>query len=86
MHGAVRPRIGNAFSLLLPQVRTAMTSFHPQELPGHLAGCRCILAMDQAGWRLSRNLDVPGGVKLVHTPAHTPEPDPVERLRHVLKR
>jgi transposase len=63
-----------------------MMGFYLQELSGHLAGCRCILAMDQAGWRLSRNLDVPKGIKIVHIPAHTPELNPVERLWHVLKR
>ena len=39
-----------------------------------------ILALDQAGWHVSQDLEVPDGIELMFLPPYSPEIQPVERL------
>lgn len=41
---------------------------------------RIVLAMDQAGWHTSKQLEVPEGIHLEFMPSHSPELQPAERL------
>jgi hypothetical protein len=41
---------------------------------------RIILTLDQAGWHLSHQLEVPEGIHLVPLPPYSPELQPAERL------
>lgn len=36
--------------------------------------------MDQAGWHLAKNLNVPANITLHHLPAYSPELNAIERL------
>jgi len=86
MFSAVCPQDGDDFSLFLSHVSTDMMSFYLEAFMEHRDGRPCILALDQAGWHRSLDLEIPKGIKFVFIPAHTPELNPVERLWHVLKR
>lgn len=39
-----------------------------------------ILVLDQAGWHLAKNLNVPANITLHHLPAYSPELNAIERL------
>jgi hypothetical protein len=39
-----------------------------------------VLILDQAGWHGSRRLTVPGNITPLPLPAHSPEPNPLERV------
>lgn len=39
-----------------------------------------ILAIERAGWHISKELSVPEGIHLVFMPSHSPELQPAERL------
>jgi hypothetical protein len=41
---------------------------------------RVLLAIDQAGWHISKELKVPEGLDLILLPSHSPELQPAERL------
>jgi transposase len=41
---------------------------------------RVLLALDQAGWHTSDQLQVPEGIHLMFIPSHSPELQPAERL------
>lgn len=41
---------------------------------------RAVLAADQAGWHLAKELELPEGVHLAHLPPYAPELQPAERL------
>ena len=41
---------------------------------------RAIIVVDQAGWHISKNLQLPSGIHLSLLPSHSPELQPSERL------
>ena len=41
---------------------------------------RIVLPLDQAGWHVSKDLEVPEGIHLVLMPPYSPELQPAERL------
>ena len=41
---------------------------------------RILLVLDQAGWHISHQLELPEGLDLFFLPAHSPELQPAERL------
>ena len=41
---------------------------------------RILLAVDQAGWHTSDDLQIPQGLDLIFLPSHSPELQPAERL------
>ncbi len=44
------------------------------------AGKHVIVVLDQAGWHVSGDLDIPEGVALMFLPPYSPEIQPAERL------
>ena len=44
------------------------------------ANKRVLLALEQAGWHISKDLKVPEGLELILLPSHSPELQPAERL------
>ena len=41
---------------------------------------RVLLVLDQAGWHISEDLELPEGLDLYFLPPHSPELQPAERL------
>jgi len=83
VYGFVRPRTGQSWWCLLPRVTTeafalALAAFARDE--GIDAEHRALLVIDQAGWHVSPELELPAGVHLAFLPAYSPELQPAERL------
>jgi transposase len=83
VYGFVRPATGQSWWCLLPRVTTdifalALATFAHDE--GINATQRAVLVIDQAGWHISDDLEVPEGIDLVFLPAYSPELQPAERL------
>ena len=85
-YSAVSPVTGEAFSLFLPWVNTVMMNLYLKYLSQFLGDRSCIIVMDQAGWHVSVDLELPSNIEVVHLPPYSPELNPVERLWQWLKR
>ena len=44
-----------------------------------------VLVLDQAGWHIAKDLQVPSNITLFHLPPYSPELNPIENLWHYLK-
>lgn len=45
-----------------------------------------VLVLDQAGWHIAKDLQVPSNITLLHLPPYSPELNPIERLWAYMKR
>jgi hypothetical protein len=72
LYGFVEPKTGNTYGWLLPDVRTDL---FPEVLKDFGMGesKRIVLPLDQAGWHVSRDLEVPEGIHWVLMPPYSPE-------------
>lgn len=83
---AVNPLTGESSALLAPSVNTGYMNHHLRFLSEHArADGHVLLVLDQAGWHLSKDLQVPANITLLHLPPYSPELNPVERLWAYLK-
>lgn len=54
---------------------------HLQEISLHVApGAHAVLLLDQAGWHLSPDLDVPENITIMALPSRAPELNPTENI------
>ena len=77
------PQTGETYWWILPYVNTKLFSRVLKDFAQHFrAGKnkRIILPLDQAGWHLSHQLEVPEGIHMVPLPPYSPELQPAERL------
>jgi transposase len=83
VYAFVRPRTGESWWCLLPTVAADAFSLALAEFArdqGIGPARRAVLAVDQAGWHLARDLTLPEGVHLAFLPPYSPELQPAERL------
>ena len=83
LYAFVQPQTGETYWWLLPYVNTQLFSKVLQDFAAHFEvgkDKRVILPLDQAGWHLSDQLQVPEGIHLLPLPAYSPELQPAERL------
>lgn len=83
LYGFVQPQTGNTYWWILPFVNTAIFSQVLKDFAEHFgvgASKRIVLPLDQAGWHVSPELEVPDGIHLVFMPPYSPELQPAERL------
>ena len=78
---AVNPLTGDSSALLAPLANTEYMNHHLRFI-SEQAGpeVQVILVLDRAGWHLSKALQVPENITLLHLPPYSPELNPVERL------
>ncbi|MGH8336647.1 MAG: IS630 family transposase [Rhodoferax sp.] len=82
---AVSPHDGVMDSLVLPWVNAQTMSLflstvaqrHPDEF--------IVMVMDQAGWHIASELEVPGNMRLVLLPPYSPEINPTEHIWETLR-
>jgi transposase len=81
LFGAVNPLTGDSSALLAPLANTEYMNHHLRFI-SEQAGpeVQVILVLDRAGWHLSKALQVPENITLLHLPPYSPELNPVERL------
>lgn len=81
LFGAVNPVTGDSSALLAPTVNTAYMNHHLRFISERVGpDVQVVLVLDQAGWHLSKDLQVPENITLLHLPPYSPELNPVERL------
>ena len=86
LFGAVNPVTGDFSALLAPTVNTAYMNHHLRFISVCVGPkVQVVLVLDQAGWHLSKDLQVPQNITLRHLPPYSPELNPVERLWAFLK-
>lgn len=79
--GAICPARGVGAGLVLPRCDSAAMNLHLQEIAARVAGdAHAIVLLDQAGWHLSKALEVPDTITLLPLPPKSPELNPVENV------
>lgn len=77
---AVRPALGRMTSLVAPYADTAMMNLFLAHLSRDFDQHFVLMLLDQAGWQVSKSLEVPDNVRLIPLPPHSPELNPVEHI------
>lgn len=86
LFGAVNPVTGDSSALLAPTVNTAYMDHHLRFISKQVGpDVQVVLVLDQAGWHLSKDLQMPENITLLYLPPCSPELNPVERLWAYLK-
>jgi transposase len=89
LYAAVEPATGESTALLAPHVNTATMSVFLRMLSEDVARTGrddvAVVIMDQAGWHVSKHLEVPENIWIVLLPPYSPELNPVENLWHWIK-
>ena len=81
LYAAVHPLTGKSSALIAPSVNTDYMNHHLRFISEEAgANTQIILVLDQAGWHMSKTLDVPQNITLMHLPPYSPELNPVERV------
>lgn len=86
LFGAVNPVTGDSSALLAPTVNTEYMNHHLRFISEQVGSqVHVVLVLDQAGWHLSKGLQVPENLTLLYLPPYSPELNPIERLWAFLK-
>lgn len=83
LYAFVQPQTGETYWWLLPYVNTELFSRVLKDFADHFGvgkQKRVILPLDQAGWHMSQQLQVPDGIHLLPLPPYSPELQPAERV------
>jgi len=81
LYAAVEPATGASVALQAPHVNTGTMNAFLGMLADELdEGDHAIVVMDQAGWHVSRTLEVPACITILLLPPYSPELNPIERL------
>jgi len=81
LFGAICPAQGKAAGLVLPVCNTAAMTLHLKELSQAVdPGAHAVVLLDQAGWHLAADLQVPENITLIPLPPKCPELNPVENI------
>ena len=83
VYGFVHPESGETYWWLLPTVNTKTFNLVLADVAKEFElnrDKRMLLVLDQAGWHMGNELEIPEGIDLVELPAYSPELQPAERL------
>ena len=79
-YAAVSPLDGIMDSLILPEVNAQMMSFFLAEVASRHPEEFILMFLDNAGWHITKNLNVPDNMGLVWLPPYSPECNPAEHI------
>ncbi|MCW3111061.1 MAG: transposase family protein [Segetibacter sp.] len=79
-YSALCPQTGDCFSFISPLCNTGAMTLFLQQLSQQYSKYRIVMLLDKAGWHVSKNLELPENVKLMHLTPYSPELNPVELL------
>lgn len=79
-YGAVSPKDGKHFFLVLPRSDTACMNYFLKELSATYPDDYILLICDNAVWHRSKALEVPDNIKILFIPPYTPEMNPIEQV------
>jgi putative transposase len=84
--GAVEPKTGENFFLIMPWCNTDCMNLFLSELSKAYIDENILLICDGAGWHKSKNLKVPENIFIEHIPPYTPEMNPIEQIWKELRK
>lgn len=85
-YGAVEPKTGESFFLVLPYCNTVCMNIFLDRLSKAFPDDYIILVCDGAVWHKSSGLAVPDNIELIYLPPYTPEMNPIEQIWTWLRR
>ena len=78
--GAVDPKDGESFFLVMPRCNTACMNVFLRELSKMFPDDYIVLVADGAAWHKAKGLMIPSNIEIVHLPPYTPEMNPIEQI------
>ena len=85
-YGAVEPRTGDSFFLVLPYANTACMNLFLAELSNAFSDDMLLVGVDQASWHTTKNLLIPDNIQLFPLLPYTPEMNPIEQIWKELRK
>jgi putative transposase len=85
-YGAVEPRTGEHFFLILPYANTLCMTLFLNELSKQYPNDMILLGVDGASWHKSKTLEIPDNIKLFVLLPYTPEMNPIEQIWKELRK
>ena len=79
-YSALAPQTGDCYSIIAPYCNTEAMNYFLVQLANQYNHYRIVLILDKAGWHISKNLQLPDNLHLMHLPPYSPELNPVELL------
>lgn len=79
-YGAVEPKTGDSFFLVMPYCNTDCMNVFLRELSNTFPKDKILLVCDGASWHKSKTLEVPENINLIFIPPYTPEMNPIEQI------
>ena len=79
-YGAVEPKTGDSFFLVLPYSNTECMNVFLRELSAKYPTDRIIIVCDGAAWHRAKTLLLPDNIRLIFLPPATPEMNPIEQI------
>lgn len=84
-YGAVEPKTGDSFFLVMPYCNTDCMNVFLRELSKTFPKDKIILVCDGAVWHKSKTLKTPENIMLIFIPPYTPEMNPIEQIWEELR-
>ena len=79
-YGAVEPKTGESFFLVLPKCNTECMTIFLEELSKKYPEEKIILCCDGASWHKSGKLEIFENITILFIPPYTPEMNPIEQI------
>jgi putative transposase len=79
-YGAVEPKTGESFFLVLPYCNTICMNVFLEELSAKFADDFNILLADNATWHRAKTLKIPNNILIIPLLPYTPELNPIEQI------
>lgn len=80
LYGAVSPKDGELFTLVMPYANTVCMNVFLQKLSEAYPDDEILLVVDNAGWHHSSTLQIPSNIELYPLLPYTPELNPIEMI------
>ena len=80
VYGAVEPRTGENFFLVMPYCDSSCMNAFLQELSKEYSDDFILLVCDGARWHKADCLNIPDNIQITHIPPYTPEMNPIEQI------
>lgn len=84
-YGAVEPKTGDSFFLVMPYCNTDCMNVFLRELSKTFPKDKIILVCDGAAWHKSKTLKIPENIMPIFIPPYTPEMNPIEQIWEELR-
>ena len=84
-YGAVDPRSGDSFFLVLPYANTDCMNIFLDGLSKEFADDMLLVLVDRASWHTTKKLIIPENIELFFLPPATPEMNPQEQIWKFLR-